>query len=317
MDDQTGSFDVVESVTDGKGKSEPEHVSEGQLLHLRDDIRPLAALPDAKRIELIRRGIVIEHPAFARALNEVSWLLTHPGGNIGRGMLLLGDSGLGKTTFGKFVCDVYGTDEQKGRIVMFDASGARTTREVYGRILQSLDGPAARNMHGPDREQAVVRLFRALEVRALIVDEVQDIAKGSEREQQRVLDGIKHVMNTARVPLIGLGAPESERALVTDRHLAQRLSVHRLEPWRVDQEFLDLMSTVTESLPLRKPSQIRTERALKYLIEETGGSLRRIMDLLTKAAVRAIQTGRECLTLESLQEVAIASPRMGELGDAA
>ena len=172
-------------------------------------------------------------------------------------------------------------------------------------------------MHGPDREQAVVRLFRALNVRALIVDEVQDIAKGSEREQQRVLDGIKFVMNTAGVSLIGLGAPESERALVTDRHLAQRLPVHRLEPWRVDQQFLDFLSTVTESFPLRNPSQVRNEKVLKYLIGQTEGSLRPIMDLLTKAAVRAIQTGRECLTLEGLQEAATASPRMGGLSDAA
>lgn len=286
----------------------PSHSKSGfNLDHLCEDRRKLALLPNQQRIELIRKGMVIEHPAFARALDHASWLMSQPGGSLGRGMLLMGDSGAGKTTFGDVLGSLFAADSGEGRIVMIDASGAKSMREIYGRVLQALDGPVGRSMHTPDRELAVIRLFRALKVRALIVDEVQSIAEGNEKEQRRVLDGIKYLMNTTRIPLVCLGAPESERALVTDKHLAQRLPRFWLKPWQVDQDFLDFLTAVQTALPLRKPSELREEAVLKFLIEATEGSLRRIMEIITNAAVQAILSGSERLTLDGLQN-ALAVP---------
>jgi len=278
------------------------------LGHLRDDARKAAMLSGALRIERIRKGVVIEHPAFARALDQALWLLSHPGGSLGRGMLLAGDSGAGKTTFGDSLKALFSKGIE-GSIAMIDASGAKSMREVYGRVLQSLDGPLGRSMHTPDRELTIIRLFRALKIRALIVDEVQSIAEGNEKEQRRVLDGLKYMMNTARIPLICLGAPESERALVTDKHLAQRLPLFWLKPWRVDQAFLDFLTAVQMVLPLRKPSELRDERVLRFLVEATNGSLRPIMEIITRAAVKAVLSGTERLTLLGLQEATAAPSR--------
>lgn len=278
--------------------------------HLAPEIQARAALPDADRIALIRRGLVIEHPALQQALDYAAWLLSHPGGNLGRGMLLMGDSGSGKTTFGELLrATRSGGANGAGRLVMIDASGARTMREVYGRILQDLDGPVGRSTHTPDRELAVVRLLRALEVPALVVDEVQSIAEGSAKEQRRVLDGLKYLMNIARIPLLCLGALESERALVTDRHLAQRLAVFRLTPWRVDQGFVDFLASVQAGLPLRKPSQLLNEAVVRHLVEMSGGNLRPIMSVIASAAVRSILSGAECLTLKELQAATVVPSR--------
>lgn len=295
----------VTPISDGTaecGENAPSHSKGGfNLDHLCEDRRKQALLPNQQRIELIRNGVVIEHPAFARALDHASWLMSQPGGSLGRGMLLMGDSGAGKTTFGDLLGSLFAANSGEGRIVMIDASGAKSMREIYGRVLQALDGPVGRSMHTPDRELAVIRLFRALKVRALIVDEVQSIAEGNEKEQRRVLDGIKYLMNTTRIPLVCLGAPESERALVTDRHLAQRLPRFWLKPWQVNQDFLDFLTAVQTALPLRKPSELRDEAVLKFLIEATEGSLRRIMEIITNAAVQAILSGSERLTLDGLR----------------
>lgn len=53
------------------------------------------------------------------------------------------NSGSGKTTFGEPVQAIYAKDDDR-RIVIIDASGAHTMREVYGRVLQNLDGPVSR-----------------------------------------------------------------------------------------------------------------------------------------------------------------------------
>lgn len=275
--------------------------SKTPYLHLAPDYRADANASDEIRIETIKRGVVIEHVAYAKALAQAHWLLSMPAGTPGRGMLLMGDPGAGKSTFGEELKRAHGN-----RIVMVDAEGARSMREFYGRVLESLDGPVARSVHTPDREMAVLRVFKALGIQALVVDEVQDLAEGTDRELQRVLAGIKFLTNTARIPLICLGAQESTQTFRNDKHLAQRLQPFLLPVWKVDQEFADLIGNLESMLPLRKPSSIRNEVALKYLIECSGGSLRPIMRRITCAAVRAILSGEESLTLDGLKKAEFA-----------
>lgn len=263
-----------------------------------------AARPGEERIELIKRGIVIEHVAYTTAMDYAHWILSQPIGTPGRGMLLTGEPGVGKSTFGEELAR-----SSKGRIVMISAEGARSMRELYGRVLQFLDGPVARSMHTPDRELAVIRLFKALGVTGLAVDEIQDLAKGTQREHQQVLLGIKYLTNVARIPLFCLGTPESERAFRVDKPLAKRLRPFQLPQWKLDQSFVDLITTIEEMLPLRKASAIRNEAVLKYLLEISGGSLREIMARITCAAVRAILSGEESLTLNGLQEAEFAPAR--------
>jgi hypothetical protein len=272
--------------------------------HLADAYRDDAARPNGERIELIKRGIVIEHAAYTAAMDYAHWILSQPVGTPGRGMLLTGEPGVGKSTFGE---ELVGSSE--GRIVMISAEGARSMRELYGRVLQSLDGPVARSMHTPDRELAVIRLFKALDVIGLAVDEIQDLAKGTQREHQQVLLGIKYLTNVARIPLFCLGAPESAQAFRVDKHLAKRLRPFQLPQWKLDQSFVDLITTIEEMLPLRKASALRNEAVLKYLLEISGGSLREIMARITCAAVRAILSGDESLTLRDLQEAEFAPAR--------
>lgn len=289
----------------------PESEAPELYEHLAPPYRVDASRSNEDRIEIIKKGIVIEHAAYAAAMDYAYWILSQPDGTPGRGMLLMGEPGAGKSTFGEELALA-----GKGPIVMISAEGARSMRELYGRVLQALDGPVAKSMHTPDRELSVIRLFRALQVKAFVVDEIQDLAKGTQREHERVLLSIKYLSNTARIPLICLGAPESEQAFRVDKHLAKRLRPFRLPLWALDQSFVDLVSNIEATLPLRKASALRNEEALKYLIDISGGSLREIMARITCAAVRAVLSGEECLTLQGLKDAEFAPARSGT-GDGA
>jgi len=278
--------------------------------HLAPPYRVDAACPDEARIECIKKGVVVEHAAYAAAMDYAHWLLSQPSGTPGRGMLLMGEPGAGKSTFGEELAR-----DAAGQIVVISAEGARSMRELYGRVLQSLEGPVAKSTHTPDRELAVIRIFRALQVKALVVDEVQDLAKGTDRELQRVLAGIKYMTNTTRIPLICLGAPEATQTFRNDKHLAQRLRSFQLPVWTLDQSFADLVAVIQETLPLRKASALHNEAALKYLIEISQGSLRSIVARITCAAVRAIFSGEECLTLQALKDAEFAPPRQAIRGE--
>jgi hypothetical protein len=275
--------------------------------HLPESCRREAALSNVVRIELIKRGVVIEHPAYKLAMDYAHWILSQPPGTPGRGMLLMGEPGVGKSTFGEEI-----VRSGKGRIVMISAEGARSMRELYGRVLQSFDGPVARSMHTPDRELAVIRLFKAFNVRGFAVDEIQDLTKGSQREHQQVLMGIKYLSNIARIPLFCLGTPDAAKAFYVEKSLEKRLRPFTLPQWKLDQSFADLIKAVEQTLPLRKPSAIRNEATLRYLLDISGGSLREIMARITCAAVRAILSGEEALTLQGLKDAESAPPRDGE-----
>lgn len=274
--------------------------------HLAARYRADAARSDSERIELIRKGVVIEHAAYSRAMDYAHWILSQPPGTPGKGMLLMGAPGTGKSTFGEEL-----TRETDRKVIVISAEGARTMRECYGRILQVVDGPVARRMHGPDRELAVLRIFRALGVKALVVDEVQDLAKGTNRELQQVLCGIKYLTNAMRIPLFFLGTPEALSAFRSDQHLAQRLRNFYLPTWNLDQSFADLVAVVLETLPLQRESTLRNEATLRYLLEISGGSLRNIMDRITCAAVRSILSGEERLTLQGLKDAEFVPARHG------
>jgi hypothetical protein len=271
--------------------------------HLASQYQADADASDAVRIELIKKGVVIEHPAYANAMAYAHWILSMPKGTPGRGMLLTGNPGAGKSTFGEELARI-----NDDKVVVVSAEGSRTMREFYGRVLQSLDGPGARPVSTSDREMAVLRIFRALEIKALVVDEIQDLSKGTDRELNRVLAGIKFLTNTARLPLICMGALESSNAFRNDKHLAQRLRPFLLPVWKIDQCFADFIGNLEAMLPLRRPSNLRNDAALSFLINCSGGGLRAIMERIALAGVRAILSGEECLTLQGLEEAEFAPP---------
>lgn len=272
--------------------------------HLGPALRADAALPDAKRIEILKCGDIIEHPAYRTAMDYGYWLLTQPQGVAPMGMLLTGEPGAGKSTFGEELVRM-----GEGRVLMIQAGGARNMRDIYGRVIQALDGPVSKTMHTPDRQNTVLRLFKAFDIKGLVVDEIQDLKRGTQREHEQVLTSLKTLMNEGRVALFCLGTPESDQALRVDKHLRARLRPFQFSPWRADQELVNLLGWLETHLPLRRSSALRNQDVLKYLVEFSGGSLREIMARITCASVRAILSGEERLDLDGLKAAAEPPPR--------
>lgn len=273
-------------------------------MHLAPAHRTAAALPNDTRIELLKRGGLIEHQAYREAMDYAYWLLTQPQGVAPLGMLLTGEPGAGKTTYGEELVRM-----GQGRVLMIQAGGARNMRDIYGRVIHALDGPVSKTTHTPDRQNTVLRLFRAMNIRGLVVDEIQDLKRGTQREHEQVLTSLKTLMNEGRVALFCLGTPESDQALRMDKHLKARLRPFRFPQWQVGQDLVNVLGFLEASLPLRKPSELRNEHVLQYLVEVSEGSLRAIMARITCAGVRAILSGEERLDLASLKAAEAPPPR--------
>lgn len=272
--------------------------------HLDADIRELMMLPPRSRINHALREIVVRHPAVTSAHAYANWLLFEPKRTRPKGLLVIGPVGSGKSTLGALIENTLAptsSPNSKG-IVSISMTGLTTMRAVFGRILESLNGPVLASQRTADRELAVLRVLRSIGCRMLILDEVQDVLKRSPAEQRRALDAIKFLMNEMKLPIVALGSEDSERAFGEDRHLSARFKTFHLPVWKQDDLFADFLHSLEMRLPLRRPSALTTKAAISFLIKESRGSLDGIMTSIRDATVHAILSGEERITPEVLEK---------------
>ncbi|WP_199099124.1 TniB family NTP-binding protein [Dyella sp. ASV21] len=296
---------------DASNESSPSNEAPQIFEHLVPRAREAAAQNGTTRIEIIRGDWVIRHAAVAQGLNVARWLLEGPRRTRTTGLLVTGPVGAGKTTLANLIKRSYpaSADSDDEPIVMICMTGARHMRTVYGRILEALNGPVKATHHTADREMAALRLLRAVKCRGLIVDEVQDVLAGNVNEQRRTLDGLKYIMNEVQLPIIAMGTEGAAEAFRSDKHMDKRFDRLVLPTWSVGPELAALLTSVARILPLRRPSHLATKDIMELLVDETDGSLHDMMTLVRHAAVEAILSGSECITLGDLQ-AARAIPNM-------
>jgi hypothetical protein len=118
-------------------------------------------------------------------------------------------------------------------------------------------------------------------------------------------DRFLHVPRTfpLQIPLVGLGTPEALHAIQADPQLANRFTPVVLPPWRRDREFLRLLASFEQILPLRRPSRLIAEPLARTLLALSEGSLGDLVALLTAAAIAAIRSGVEQITAQVLAEL--------------
>ena len=89
---------------------------------------------------------------------------------------------------------------------------------------------------------------------------------------------------------------------MTDDQLADRFAAAELPGWQDDEAFEQLLLSFESILPLRQPSDFRDPKLRQRILSLTQGVLGRICRLMETAAVEAIRSGEESITLALLKE---------------
>ena len=266
--------------------------------HLYPVARRLAALGPDERIHRIRADRWISYPRAEAALARLETLMSFPKRARMPNLLLVGDSGMGKTMIiEKFARDHPASfDETTGRLHMpvvavQMVSGPDESR-FYRRILAAIGAPEPPRATLGVLESLALRLLTELRPGLLVIDEIHSLQAGTIREQARFLDMLRFLGNELRVPLVCVGTAQARNALRTDDQLVRRFDAFALPPWRDGEDFTGLMSTLTRSLPLRRESQI-DEKAVARIIRVTGGITSGIFSIISQLAIAAIESGEE------------------------
>jgi hypothetical protein len=103
-----------------------------------------------------------------------------------------------------------------------------------------------------------------MDVRMLIIDEINTMLAGTFREQRVFLNSIRLLANDLKLPLVCVGTQEAKQVLMTDQQLADRFAASELPPWRDDLALGQLLASFESILPLRHPSNLRGTEALPF-----------------------------------------------------
>lgn len=236
-------------------------------------------------------------------------------------ILLVGSSNNGKTSLlEEFVrrnpsYDYYSENSDKLTKEFFDnynaigipalsilAPNEPNESRLYSNILNKIFAPFNERDSVARKQYLVEYYLDLLNVDMLIIDEIHNILSGSIAKQKQVLNAIKNLSNHLKIPIVLSGTKDALRAISTDTQISSRFRPIYLKKWKMDKEFVSLLATFLKTLPLKKESTILTVNTSMEILEISDGNIGDIIGLLKKAAIYAIKSESERITLKEIKE---------------
>lgn len=176
-------------------------------------------------------------------------------------------------------------------------------------ILKKLAAPSNPRNNRADRRAEVFELLSRIGVKVLLVDELHNLLFASTLEREKNLAFLRAIGNELRINVIAAGTKDARRILQSDPQLLNRFELHRLPLWRDGDEYRALLASFEALLPLRKPSFLGDDDELaRFILAKSDGLLSEISKLLRRAAVHAIDSGIEAISLRALKGMGFLSP---------
>ncbi len=269
---------------------------------------------DSERIAAIRG---VRWMAYSRALQilaQLEDLLTMPKTHRMGNVLIVGETNNGKTMIvRKFAREHPPRLNLEGDascfpVLLVEAPHVPEEGRFYNAILHALRAPFKAASRLDQREFQVMRLLETVGVRVLIIDEIHHILSGNRQRQRQFLAMIKQMGNELMIPIVGVGIQKAFAAINTDPQLASRFEPAILPKWRMGDEYLRLLATFEKTLPLQKASNLTAERIALKVLSMTEGTIGEISTLLRRAALHAIESRKEQITISVLDRVGYTSP---------
>jgi len=287
-----------------------------ESLHLLPATQALLDAPDDLRIRRIRTDRWIGYARAEAALAAIEDLLSFPKRTRMPNLLLVGPTNNGKTMIiEKFRRSHIPGETEAAResavhlpILKVQMPPAPDERRFFAAVLQAFGAPDRMSDRLATKQELAVRMLRATEVRMLVIDEVHNLLSGSRDQQRRFLNLLRWLGNELQIPIVAVGTAEGLRAVQSDDQLANRFTPFALPPWTAGAEFTRLLNTLEAVLPLKKPSSLSDPPMAQRLLAASEGILGEVVTIVTRAAVLAIASGDEAITMEMLDGIGFIPP---------
>jgi len=281
------------------------------LAHLTPETRALAEHDNERRIAYLAEDRWIDYPRAREALQELERLLSSPQRTRMPGLLIHGESNIGKSMIIEKFLRTHSSSDFNARtgllqvdILAVEMPPAPQERRLYGQLLMALNAPYRAGDRLATVEHMALALLRKVGPRMIVVDEVHNLLAGSAREQRAALNLLKFLSNQLRCAVVVVGTRDALAAMQSDEQIVSRFPGLELPRWRENEGFRGFLAGFERQLPLKQASKLADSRAMVSMVmSATAGVTGKISALLSRAAEAAIRTGKECITAELLQSV--------------
>lgn len=270
--------------------------------------------PDAERLTYIRSPRWIGYTQAKAILSRLEELLVHPKSHRMPNLLIVGDTNNGKTMLVRRFCNQHkpeDTPEGEAAVVsvlFMQAPPVPDEGRFYNTILELLFAPYKPGDRADRKQFQALKVMKAVGLKMLVIDEIHHILAGSMTKQKAFLNVIKYLGNELEIPIVGVGTRDAFRAIQTDLQLSNRFDHAPLPRWHNDEEFLRLLATFERTIPLQHPSHLTDSALADKIYSMSEGYLGEISRVLVSAAVRAVETGQECIDKKLLDHIGWVPP---------
>src|SRR4051794_39478113 len=164
-------------------------------------------------------------------------LLDHPRNSRMPSLLIIGESGIGKTQLDLKFCRDHPPrfDEESRRtvspVVSVQMPAAPTDRLFYMTLLRAVGAVFSPRISTAEAMIMALRLYADLGVRMVVFDETHNMLSGTFRDQRRILTQLRYLSNELRVSVVCLGIETARDAISGDPQLARRFGLVELPAW--------------------------------------------------------------------------------------
>jgi len=275
--------------------------------HIHPKFRHITSLSNQERIDFIDEERWIGYPRATEILSRMQKLLLKPKRLRMENLLIKGEPNNGKTTlihhFAEEFGEGYVNDEIQAikPVVIVESPPSADVKALYISILERFFTPYRATDSKTKLCHQVVHIMRSCQVRMLIIDELHSLLAGSPSNQREVMNAIKFLCNELRIPIVGVGTGDAVRILHTDPQHASRFDVAALPKWGLNKDFQKLVLSFQAILPLKLTSNLHERSKLALLHSTCDGNIGDLHRLLSECARKAITSGKEEITLETIE----------------
>jgi len=281
---------------------------------------PLAAsgavVPDFEaRIQDVRKRRWIRHADADRIHTRLEDLYRRPPTHRPDCALIFGEPNAGKTaTALRFAREIEKSDSVPSPdqahvpIIYMVAPPYADVPGFYDGMLRALKAPTAGSSRAPRKWQQLLDLIPQAKTRMVIIDEVQNLRTGRRDQQEHMLNAIKNLASELHLCVVALGTEEAVRIFQTDQQLGSRFPPTRIQRWQCDASYAQFVASCIQGFRLKEQSDLGSTEMLEWVHRQSEGLTGETWSLLTEAAVTAIRTGRERITVEMLKLSGFVKP---------
>ena len=228
------------------------------------------------------------------------------------GLLIYGDSNNGKTAILKRMYELHKTKldyvTKDGEaiyeipIIYFQAPTIPDESRLYSLILDELCVPQKRTDKVVVKANLAKHYLNKLGTKMILIDEIHSALRGNLNKQRTFIDDLKQLSNSLSLTIVLAGTREAYSALSIGAETGSRFPALELPRWNNDKKFRSFIATYERCLPLKEASNMaENSELLNALFYQSEGLIGKTVNLLKKAAIKAINSKREYIIVDDIE----------------